>query len=867
MKKPAFSKKLVFEILLVTGLLLVAGLSHGINMLHFPYFENDEGAYLSQAWSLVEFGKLAPYTYWYDHAPAGWILLAIWVKLTGGTFAFGDMLVSGRVFMLIMHISNTLMLYLVTRKLTKSMYAASIAALLFSLSPLAIYYHRRVLLDNIMVFWSLLSILVLLREKIKLRHVFLSAICFALAALTKENAIFFFPGIYYAIYIYSHKVFKLFAMISWLAVTGIVASTYFLYALLKGELMPPGEGEERVSLVGTLQYQAGRGADAPFWSSMSDFHGSFLTWLGKDPYIVIFGVVASVLILATVFRQRAFLIPILLIAMSWLYLLRGGLVIDFYIAALVPFLAMAVGVVADQAVQLIPDSHKFLKRIAPVALFVVLLAPSTTYSFRHYTVDETDPQLNAINWMRENLSAKDNIIIDQAIYMEMRNPSKGPVFENADWFWKAQLDPEIRIDKYDDDWREVNYIALSHEMVKSMKGGGFDFLEDVYVNTEYVIGWNAEGSETYINMDERISTNGDWMYILRVRDEYDAVLENSWAYYKDNFIVSYGQVIDPFTNDRTTSEGQSYALLRAVYMDDRETFDRVYSWTVDHLGHRTNDVLFSWAYEKGEDGEYHKLDHETASDADEDIALALLFAYKRWEDPEYLETARVLLADIWEHEVVTIAGKNYFAPNTNPRRGDYYLLNPSYFSPASYRIFAEADPTHDWESLVDSSYDLLELLAGEYALLPPNWLMLSNDGTIASAVPYAGDSADQYGFDAFRTMWRVAVDAEWFDEPRAEAYLKQYEMFFINSWRYNLLASVYDDEERIGGGTLSTDVGPLSVLFVGDLDMQTSFYEDRFKPQYDMAGFWGEKTNYYGQNWVWFGTALYSKNFPNLWDR
>ena len=40
-------------------------------------------------------GRLAPYTYFYDHAPAGWILLAAWMGLTGGPFTFGGAIDSG----------------------------------------------------------------------------------------------------------------------------------------------------------------------------------------------------------------------------------------------------------------------------------------------------------------------------------------------------------------------------------------------------------------------------------------------------------------------------------------------------------------------------------------------------------------------------------------------------------------------------------------------------------------------------------------------------------------------------------------------------------------------------------------------------
>jgi hypothetical protein len=95
------------EIIIVLLLLLISGLSHSINMFGFPYYENDEGNYMAQAWSILHHGELAPYTYWYDHAPFGWILIAFWVKLTGGFFTFGPSVNSGRVLMLLLHLATT----------------------------------------------------------------------------------------------------------------------------------------------------------------------------------------------------------------------------------------------------------------------------------------------------------------------------------------------------------------------------------------------------------------------------------------------------------------------------------------------------------------------------------------------------------------------------------------------------------------------------------------------------------------------------------------------------------------------------------------------------------------------------------------
>ena len=51
------------------------------NVTESSAFQDDEGTYTSQAFSVLEDGRLAPYTYWYDHPPLGWIQLGFLVWL------------------------------------------------------------------------------------------------------------------------------------------------------------------------------------------------------------------------------------------------------------------------------------------------------------------------------------------------------------------------------------------------------------------------------------------------------------------------------------------------------------------------------------------------------------------------------------------------------------------------------------------------------------------------------------------------------------------------------------------------------------------------------------------------------------------
>ena len=72
-------------------------------------------------------------------------------------------------------------------------------------------------------------------------------------------------------------------------------------------------------------------------------------------------------------------------------------------------------------------------------------------------------------------------------------------------------------------------------------------------------------------------------------------LSSSWEKYRDEFINQDGRVVDYSQNGITTSEAQSYALLRSVFIGDKAAFDKVWSWTKNNLK-RPQDNLFGWRW-------------------------------------------------------------------------------------------------------------------------------------------------------------------------------------------------------------------------------------------------------------------------------
>jgi endoglucanase len=358
-------------------------------------------------------------------------------------------------------------------------------------------------------------------------------------------------------------------------------------------------------------------------------------------------------------------------------------------------------------------------------------------------------------------------------------------------------------------------------------------------------------------------------------------LDASWADYRQRFIQADGRVMDPQQAALTTSEGQSYALLRAVWENDRPTFERVLGWSRNNLQTRGTDKLFSYKWGRSQAGQWQVLDKNSASDADSDIALALIFAAKSWPDQNYRQAGLDILNSIWEKSVVTVKNKPYLTAGDWAPAQERPALNPSYLAPYAYRIFAGFDPAHNWGALVDTSYEVIRgcseaTLAGLGGKnLPPNFCGIDKQtGAFTTAQDYPSLNTS-YGYDAFRTYWRVALDYQWYGDQRALDYLKWSSTPRDNYRQNGSLAAEYDHSGKIisPGEDLAVYAGTLGNFMVADPALAQSLVDTKLLPAYrqiqdnDFArafSGWGDPHNYYNQNWVWFGLALYSDNLPNL---
>jgi endoglucanase len=350
-----------------------------------------------------------------------------------------------------------------------------------------------------------------------------------------------------------------------------------------------------------------------------------------------------------------------------------------------------------------------------------------------------------------------------------------------------------------------------------------------------------------------------------------AMVDSLWQKYKTTYVEEGTfRTINKQQDNVTTSEGQSYTMFRAVMMDDQATFDGAYQWTKDNLW-RDEDRLFSWLFGKDTDGEFRVLKaqggYNSASDADIDIALSLIFAYNRWKKDEYKGDALAILKDIWDKEVVEINGVPYLAANNVEKfMSQKVIVNPSYFAPYAFRIFAEVDPDRDWMALVDSSYAVLNevtsssLDKSSSAGLPPDWVVIDKKTGEISATGISHLTTN-YSFDAIRVPWRIAVDYVWNHEPRAKEYLDKLS-FLTKEWEAKgKIAGTYSHDGKVlSDAEIPAVYGTVIGYFmVSDPKNAEVIYNQKLKSLYNPdTNSWKRLLSYYDDNWTWFGIGLYN---------
>jgi cellulose synthase (UDP-forming) len=348
-----------------------------------------------------------------------------------------------------------------------------------------------------------------------------------------------------------------------------------------------------------------------------------------------------------------------------------------------------------------------------------------------------------------------------------------------------------------------------------------------------------------IQSDAKAPPSSSDLYIRQVDD-----LSALWSFYKQKYVLS-GRVVSWDENGITTSEGQGYAMLRAVWAKDHPTFAGVWKWTKQNLQVRP-DKLFAWKWK----GKVVSLN--SATDADTDIALALILAARRFDEPAYEREALVILDALWNTEVLTIGERSFVTAGNWAPKEAYPTIHVAYLAPYAYEVFATVDQRHPWKQLIETSYAILHWLYVEKDLpLPPEILFLDKrTGGFLLKHPETG-AVSQFGYDAVPLFWRVALDAEWFGRNQTDLRRRML-AFFWHEWQarhkfFDQYTLIGEPQSVFEGLPLYATVHALALRDHPDLARVIG--ETKLNTLHAKA-IEGKDTPYYLHNWLWFGRAF-----------
>jgi endoglucanase len=346
-----------------------------------------------------------------------------------------------------------------------------------------------------------------------------------------------------------------------------------------------------------------------------------------------------------------------------------------------------------------------------------------------------------------------------------------------------------------------------------------------------------------------------------------------WERYTARFVEQQGRVVDHDQDDRTTSEGQSYALFFALVDNDRARFDKLLTWTQDNLA--AGDLsqrLPAWRWGKAPDGSWKVLDPNSASDSDIWIAYSLLEAGRLWHDKHYEMLGRALAARIAQEELVAvpglgttlIAGSRGFHPDAKT-----WVLNPSYFPLPVLMRLESVMPRGPWKAVLTSLHPLFAKGCGAgYAM---DWVVADGGGVHPSMTPAqlatgkkdAGVAVGSY--DAIRVyLWLGMADtrtpgrSDLVDRLSGMAnYMKNQK---VPPERVDLTGKILDANGPVG---FSAALVPF--LLARDEKAEAVIQMDRVNAQKDATtGLYGSDAahpRYYDQNLVLFATGWSEERF------
>ncbi len=334
---------------------------------------------------------------------------------------------------------------------------------LFGLSPLAVYYHRMVSLDNIGTTWLIAAMVSATSRRRNLAAAFWAGVFSAVAVLSKETIGLLLPVVFWIIWQQARRHTRKWHLAIYVTTFLLFTAFYPLYAELRGELFP---GSGHVSLIWAMWWQLFERAGSGFIfgaGGVGTAHGLLTLWFGTDRWLICAGA-ALVPTGLLIRRLRPLALGLLIqVAMA----MTGGYLPFFYVTAMIPFAALLIGGVADTLWErasspLVENACRLLVVAAGIAALILVVPQWGSTLVRQAAAIGGTGSLAATAWVETHVPKNDVVVVDGYLWPDLKRAGLNPLWEQKT---ASNADSQGELP---DGWRSISYVVVTSQVIGTL---------------------------------------------------------------------------------------------------------------------------------------------------------------------------------------------------------------------------------------------------------------------------------------------------------------------------------------------------------------------------------------------------------------
>jgi endoglucanase len=215
------------------------------------------------------------------------------------------------------------------------------------------------------------------------------------------------------------------------------------------------------------------------------------------------------------------------------------------------------------------------------------------------------------------------------------------------------------------------------------------------------------------------------------------------------YVLPGGRSVRLDQGSDTVGAGQAQALLISAALGNKSRFAAIWRWTRAHMLRPRGLLAARWRAG-------HVVNAQSASDADLDLAHALLLGGARFSVPAYRAAGIRVGNAILAQETTVIAGMRVLLAGTWTRRHRPAAINPSYADPRALQALAAATHDRRFTTVARGSARIAAALMAPAPHLPPDWAAVTANGAVHPTGVPGLRAKPQFSLDAARLPVRYA---------------------------------------------------------------------------------------------------------------